>query len=237
MALNLNASIRKKLEDSPAKPRIAPFVIFLALTWMQGKFGATSVYWIYALKTFVGAWLVWATLPLVREMRYQFSREAVVVGVGVFVMWIGMDPLFHLIGFENSYPKLGSEGGEPWNPHTMFGQNSPVAWTFILIRLLGSSLVVPALEEVFYRSWLYRYVVKPRFEEVSLVHFAWTPMLVTAVLFASTHNDWLSALICGIVYQWLVLKKGRLGDAMTAHGITNFLLALYVIFFNQWRFW
>ncbi len=237
MAWNLNASVRKKLEDSPAKPRIAPFVIFLALTWIQGKFGPASVYWIYALKTFVGAWLIWATLPLVKEMRYCVSREAILVGVGVFIMWIGLDPLLKLIGLPNSYPKLAGSDAEPWNPHVFFGANTLAAWSFILIRTFGSTLVVPALEEVFYRSFLYRYVAKPRFHEVSFVYFAWTPMLVTAAIFASTHNDWLAALFCGMIYQGLVLKKGRLGDAMTAHAITNFLLALYVVIFNQWRFW
>lgn len=237
MAWNPNASVRKLLEDSPAKSRIAPFITFLALTYLQGKAGPSSIYWIYALKTFIGAWLVWATLPLIQEMRYQISREAVVVGLGVFVMWIGLDPLMKMLGFTNSYPKLGGEGGATWNPLIFFDTNPLLAWFFILVRTLGSTLVVPALEEVFYRSFLYRYVAKPRFEEVSLVYFAWTPMLVTAAIFASTHNDWLAALFCGLIYQGLVLKKGRLGDAMTAHAITNLLLAIYVVAFNQWQFW
>ena len=65
--------------------RVAPFVIFLALTFCQGQFGAASAYWFYLAKTLVGVWLIWEMRPLVSEMRWAFSWEAVVVGIGVFV--------------------------------------------------------------------------------------------------------------------------------------------------------
>ena len=79
---------------SPAAARVAPFLIFLALTFGQGKFGAASAYWFYLAKTLVGAWLVWEMRPLVPEMRWAISWEAVVVGVGVFAVWVGLDPFY-----------------------------------------------------------------------------------------------------------------------------------------------
>ena len=83
---------RKKLAASPAYARVAPFFIFLALTACQGMFGEASRYWVYLLKTLVGAWLVWEMRPVVTEMRWAFSWEAVAVGIGVFVLWVGLDP-------------------------------------------------------------------------------------------------------------------------------------------------
>src|SRR5208337_1506362 len=65
--------------------------IFLALTACQGKFGAASAYWFYFAKTLAGAWLVWKMRPLVLEMRWGLSWEAVVVGGGIFAVWVGLD--------------------------------------------------------------------------------------------------------------------------------------------------
>lgn len=217
-----------KFAESPVWPRVLPFFIFLVLTSAQAWFGEAGRYWFYFAKTLVGAWLIWVMRPFVKEMRWAISWEAVAVGVLVCVLWVGLDPY---------YPPL-AKAGDPWNPNDFFGQGSLLAWFFVLVRLLGSSIVVPPLEEVFYRSFVYRYVAKPGFEKVPLNHFGWTPLLVTAGLFGLVHpTQWLAGCLCGLAYQWLVIRKNRLGDAMTAHAITNFLLALWVVFRPAWQFW
>jgi CAAX prenyl protease-like protein len=160
-------------------------------------------------------------------MRWAFSWEAVVVGVGVFAAWIGLDPL---------YPHL-MKNAVAWNPIASFGQNSAIAWLMIMTRLLGSTFIVPQLEEVFYRSFLYRYVANQNFLSVPLNKFLPWPFLATAAVFGFAHNEWLAGILCGAAYQWLVLRKNRLGDAMTAHAITNFLLGAWIIWRGAWHFW
>lgn len=219
--------LRKKFADSPILARVVPFAVFLLLTFCQGQFGEASRYWFYLAKTLVGAWLVWEMRPFVMEMRWSLSWEAVVVGVGVCVVWVGLDEF---------YPKLG-KAGTAWNPHMHFGQGSALAWLFIVVRIIGSSLVVPPLEEVFYRSFLYRYIVKTDFLAVPLRHFSWLPFLVTAAVFGLAHREWLAGILCAMGYQWLVIRKQRLGDAMTAHAITNCLLGVWVVWREDWRFW
>lgn len=216
-----------KFAESPLWPRILPFVIFLALGAGQAFFGEAGSYWFYLAKTLAGGWLVWLMRPFVKEMRWAFSWEAVVVGVFVVVMWVAVDPY---------YAHLGGVG-DPWNPFTLYGEGAVLAWSFVTARLLGSTLVVPALEEVFYRSFVYRFVAKADFEKVPFTHFAWTPMLVTSVMFGFEHSQWLAGILCGLAYQWLVIRKNRLGDAMTAHAITNFLLGLWVVWKPAWQFW
>ena len=207
--------------------RVAPFVVFLALTSCQGRFGAASAYWFYLAKTLVAVWLIWEMRPLVLEMRWAVSWEAVVVGIGVFVMWVGLNPF---------YPKFLTSG-VVWNPRAQFGEKSALAWLMIVTRILGSTLVVPPLEEVFYRSFLYRYVAKPDFLSVPFNQFLPLPFLVTAAVFGMSHSQWLAGILCGMAYQWLVLRKNRLGDAMTAHAITNFLLGVWVAWQGAWQFW
>ena len=73
--------------------RVAPFLIFLALTSCQGQFGAASAYWFYLAKTLVGVWLIWEMRPLVSEMRWAFSWEAVVVGIGFLRSGSGLEPI------------------------------------------------------------------------------------------------------------------------------------------------
>jgi len=166
-------------------------------------------------------------------------------------MWVGIDgyypsldgmiqkylcPILKAVGLHSLCPKP-STPELPWNPHTQFGPGSPLAWLFIVVRLLGSTFVVPPLEETFYRSWLYRYIIKPEFETVSLGTFHALAFIVTAVIFGFSHYQWLAGILCGFIYQGLVIHKKRLGDAMTAHAITNFLLAVWVIWKGAWNFW
>jgi uncharacterized protein len=212
---------------SPALARALPFAIFIALTFCQEQFGEAAHYWVYLAKTAVGAWFLWMMRPLVLEMRWKVSWEAILVGVVVFGLWVGLDDF---------YPKLGKISGG-WNPQSPFGENSALAWMFILVRIGGSALVVPPLEEVFYRSFLYRCLVKSDFQSVPLGCLAWTPFVITAAIFGLAHHEWLAGILCGFAYQGLVIRKNRLGDAMTAHAVTNFLLGLWVVWRGAWHFW
>lgn len=217
----------QKIKASPLLVRVVPFVVFVVLTFFQGTFGESSRYWIYLLKTLAGVWLIWEFGPSITEMKWRFSWEAVGVGFAVFGVWIGLD---------NLYPKMTANAAA-WNPQAQFGENAELAWFFVFVRIAGSALVVPPLEEVFYRSFLYRYIAKPDFETVGLGTFMLKPFLITAVIFGVAHFEWLSAILCAIALQGLVIRRKRLGDAMTAHAIANLLLGLWVVWKGAWHFW
>ena len=242
--------LRKALSGSPLMARVVPFVIFVLLTGAQGTFGAASAYWFYLAKTLVGLWLIFEIRPLVTEMRWAFRWEAVVVGVGIFVIWVGLDSFYPHTNelFQNYifpfFKKIGlgflcSEAKPviPWNPNEQFGTGSALAWLFVAVRVLGSTFIVPPLEEIFYRSFLYRYIASQNFLSLPLNRFLPLPFLATAAVFGFSHNEWLAGILCGAAYQWLVLRKNRLGDAMTAHAITNFLLGCWVVWRGAWNFW
>lgn len=232
--------LRKQFENSPIAVRVAPFIVFILLTFCQNQFGEAGRYWFYFAKSLVGAWMIWEMRPFVKELRLNFSWEAVVVGVGVLVMWVGINSWYPKLSelFVNlGLSKPPVTPALPWNPNLQFGDGAPLAWFFIVARLLGASLVVPVLEEVFFRSFLYRYIAKPDFQSVSLGFFAWTPFLLTALIFGLEHEEWLAGILCAFAYQGLVLWKKRLGDAIVAHGITNLLLGLWVVWKGDWKFW
>ncbi len=124
-----------------------------------------------------------------------------------------------------------------WNPHRQFGEGTALAWFFVVVRIAGSSIVVPPLEESFYRSFLYRYIARPDFQSVPLGKFLWAPFLLTGLVFGFGHYEWLAGILCAFVYQGLVCWKKRLGDAMTAHAITNCLLGFWIVWKGAWHFW
>jgi CAAX prenyl protease-like protein len=93
------------------------------------------------------------------------------------------------------------------------------------------------LEEAFYRSFLYRFISRPDFLAVPLNQYLPAAFWITAALFGFSHNEWAAGIFCGAAYQWLVLRRNHLGDAMTAHAITNFLLGVWVVWRHAWNFW
>jgi uncharacterized protein len=216
-----------KLFSNPMAARVVPFVIFVGLTALQGKLGEASAYWFYLAKTLVGAWLIFEMRPHVAEMRWAISWEAIVVGILIFGLWVGLD------GHYPEFIKPGATG----NPATVFGNGSGLVWFFNLVHILGMTLIVPPLEEVFYRSFVYRYIASHNFLAVPFNRFIPLSFVVTVALFGFSHAEWLPGLLCGAAYQWLVIRKNRLGDAMTAHAITNFLLGVYIVWRGAWHFW
>jgi CAAX prenyl protease-like protein len=169
--------------------------------------------------------------------------------VGVFVLWVGItgswatqNTLWPKLGLDTFWVKLGltHAAAAPvkfWNPVLQFGNHPLLARFFIVARILGSTWIVPPLEEAFYRSFLYRYIARPDFLSVPLNRFLPVPFLATALVFGASHNEWIAGILCGAAYQWLVLRNNRLGEAMTAHAITNFLLGGWVVWRGAWNFW
>ena len=227
-------ALTDKLQASPLLARVLPFVVFLVLTSCQGSLGPESHFWVYLAKCVIGAWMIWVTWPLVSEMRWAISFEALIAGTLVFILWVALDVL---------YPKF-SQPNDSWDLQKQFGSPSVMVWFFAGVRLVGSTLLVPMLEEVFYRSFLYRYILAPNWMFTAHNSFAVKPFLITSIVFGFTHQQWLAGIVCGMIYQLLVIRTNRVADAITAHAVTNLLLGAWVITQGfgyadkpHWHFW
>lgn len=229
----------------PEVPRALPFAVFLLIGSFAGKYFAGSEYWFYAIKTIVVAGLVWHFKPRLQEMKWAISPEAIGIGIVIAVLWIGLDGRIPSVGdiYDWANQKITgkvpepAKPEEPWNPLAFFKDNPALAYGFLAIRVLGRSILVPMIEEVFYRSFFYRYIANPDFLSIPLK--TWNPVafLVTCAAFGLAHpGQWVQGIICGAAFQWLVLRKDRLGDAMTAHAVTNAIISAYAIAMNKWQF-
>src|SRR6266498_780737 len=169
-----------------------------------------------------------------------FSRHLVsfrarnwVGSIAVFVLWVAPDVLWpayrsHWL-FDNSL--VGSAKSSI--PHEV-----KTDLVFIAFRILGSVLLVPVLEELFWRGWLMRWLIQPDFQAVRLGAYTLYSFWVTAALFAAEHGSyWDVGLLAGIVYNWWMIRTARLADCIVAHAVTNGLLAVYVLYSGEWQYW
>ena len=174
--------------------------------------------------------LLW---PQYTKINWSHAWLGVLVGiVGVF-QWVGMEK--GLLHFWPNYPRASMEAV---NPFTTF--SSPVMlWTFIAIRLLGPTLVVPFMEEFFWRDFLWRTVIAPNdFKMAALGEWDLKAFLVVTLAFASVHMQmWITALVWGAMIAVLLVRTKSLGACIIAHGVTNLLLGLYVLYTHDWAFW
>lgn len=223
--------------SAPYQARIVPYGIFVLLTHFQGQWGESSLYWVYILKTIVGILMLSVVWKTVDEMRWKCSFPGLLAGVFIFGVWviIGNYARSHSLFdfFQTSKPVT------LWNPQAYYSDVPILGLFFVAMRFVGTVLVVPMLEEVFFRSFVYRYFQEKDFLKVPFTVFSAAAFGFTSILFASVHSpaDWIGAVICAVTFQGLVLWKNRLGDAIFAHAIANLLLGIWVLSRGEWYFW
>ncbi len=216
--------------------RVAPFVAFMAVLALRGAAPADGswgfdIRWLYALQTGAAAALLvlwWReygelarqTLPNLRE-----TLLAVAVGVTVFVLWIQLDA---------PWMTLDTAATEPFVPKTADGA---LDWPLIVLRIAGAALLVPVMEELFWRSFLMRWLQAPVFEAVPPQGVGLRAVVLSTFVFVLAHTLWLAAVIAGLAYAWLYIRSGKLWVAVIAHGVTNGALGVWVVATGQWQFW
>ena len=100
-------------------------------------------------------------------------------------------------------------------------------------------IIVPIVEELFWRGFLLRYCIREDFENVPFGTFSWRSFLIISVAFCFEHTppDWPAALVTSALYNIVAYKTRSLRACVIAHAVTNLLLGLYVLKTQQWGFW
>jgi len=211
---------------------IAPFAIFVGLLALRRAIPITPE--LFASLRFV---VVTATLavfsPRVIPWPPGFLPGSLAVGALLFGIWIAPDVLWP--GYRDSWlfhnPLVGAAVSS-LPPRFM-------ANTFFLaLRVLESTVLVPIVEELFWRGWLMRWLIRSDFQSVQPGRYTPFSFWAVAVLFAFEHGPyWEVGLIAGVAYNWWMVRTRSLADCILAHAVTNALLAAYVLLFHQWQYW
>ena len=210
--------------NSPLIRFIAPFVLFLSALAVRDVWDGPNVQtWLYPIQTLLCLGLViwWWRGYEIQPLRG--TLWALGAGVLVFVVWVSPQMLFGMA------PRT-----EGWDP-----ASSPWYWGSLAMRFLRLVVVVALVEEIFWRGFLLRYLVKEDFTKVPFGTFSWLSFIVVSLFFVLEHGraDWPAALVAGIVYNGVAFKTRSLSACVLAHGVTNLLLGGYVLWTRQWGFW
>lgn len=218
-------------------PRVLPFAAYMGFIAVssfftgsasEGSAGSFDL-WAYPIKTLVVAGLLvffWSRFQELKTPIFANWQEALVtvgVGLGVYALWVRMDWPWAIQGELTDY-----------NP---FVAGSTLGIGLAMIRIFGASVIVPIMEELFWRSFLIRYVVNANFESVRLGTFTIGSFAVTVVLFGLEHNLWLAGMMAGVCYNGLLYWTGRLWPCIIAHAITNLVLGIHVLSTGEWYWW
>ena len=103
--------------------------------------------------------------------------------------------------------------------------------------LAGAALVVPIMEELFWRSFIMRWLQRATFLSVDPSSVGWKALLISSALFASEHRLWFAGLLAGLAYGWLYKRSGNLWVPTVSHAVTNALLGIYVLATGMWMYW
>ncbi len=110
-------------------------------------------------------------------------------------------------------------------------------WVSFWIRMFGTTVIIAIIEEFFYRSFVYRWMLGSPFFKINAGQMKWSMLLLVSLFFSVSHFEIGAAAICGIAFGWLYIKTQDIWAAIIAHGTTNFLLGLYVVKYNAYQFW
>ncbi len=226
--------LARRPETEPARPvawlpYVLPFALYVVFLAIEGLEPAARV-WLYPAKTLVVAAALLAFRGRYEELQPGFSWLALLVGVVVAVLWIFLDPF---------YPGLshltGGTTPASFDPATI--ADSATRLMFLGFRVAGAVLVVPVMEELFWRAFLIRWLVDQNWKTVPVGAFTARSFAITSVLFAGEHEQWLAGLVCGALLNGLLYRTRSVWACVLAHAVANALLAGWVLSQGAWKLW
>lgn len=223
-----------KLMDRATLIRVLPFAAFIALLALRGLLPEGSapfgmdVRWLYALQAGAAAAVLLVCWREYGELaaRPSLGQTALAVAVGLAVcwLWVTLDEPWMRIGVPSVVFRPVDGNGE-------------LLWALIAVRWLGAALVVPVMEELFWRSFVMRWIERVDFLSVDPRTIGLKAVLLSTCVFTLAHTEWLGAVVAGLAYAWLYRRSGSLWTAVIAHAVTNGVLGIWVVAGGHWAYW
>ncbi len=222
---------------NPMLPYVLPFALYLLLTQIPLQFPACYPV-LYALCVgLVGA----ATLYLLRGRALFAIHPRVLPGIlfGIvgILLWIGLCSLQLEATLTAGLPEwLQPQPRSAFNPFQEIA--SPVGqWSFIAFRILGIALLVPLVEEIFWRGFLLRWIISPDWQHVAVGRYSFKSFCWVVLLFTLAHPEWFAAAVYCSLLNLLLYWKKDLWNCIVAHSVSNLMLVFYVLATGAWHLW
>ena len=216
----------------PAVPYVVPFAVFMVLLSLSSYLTGLGTAE-YPIRIAILSGVIYYFSRGVLDFRVRQFPLSLGIGLLVFAIWIGPDLLFP--NYRTHWLFQNSITGTVKTSLPVALQGSALV---LLFRSIRATIIVPIVEELFWRGWMMRWLVDRDFWKVELGTYTTGAMWITAALFASEHGPyWDVGLIAGLLYNWLMVRTKSLADCILAHAVTNGLICVYVLSTGKFQYW
>lgn len=207
----------------PTTAFLAPFLAIVATAMLTAVY-SLGFDWLYPARVIVAVAVLWSFREHYAHLDWKWSWRAVAIGAVAFLVWIALLP-------------RGAALDDRW-PDALGDGPSAVTAIWLTFRVVGYVITVPLAEELAFRGFLMRRLVRTDFHQLPLTTFSWLPFLISSLLFGALHGRfWVAGTIAGMLFGLAMYRGKSLGDAVQAHATTNGLMALYVFSTGHWSAW
>jgi exosortase E/protease (VPEID-CTERM system) len=217
-AANAARPSARAAESNPTVLYLAPFIALMAAQILT-RVAAPQDYLLYPLKVFAVLGILVALRNLYARFSWSPAMSSILIGALAGAVWIATDP------GADSQSTLATSLAE-------FTPAALAAW--LVFRGIGTIITVPIAEELAFRGYLYRALISSRFEAVDFRTFRIISLIASSVLFGLMHDRWLAAALAGALYALIMIRRGKIEDAIAAHMTTNAVIFAWAIAAGQW---
>ena len=174
------SGLDRAMGDGPGLVRIGPLLLWVACMFLVGlarDYDARTLPYLYGLQCALTVWMLWRYRKHVPEMTLWFHWSAIPSAVFLTAAWVFLGWLIggqlpeRLAWLRDGMPYDAAVNhiGEPHYFQTMHAAYPQTYLAAIVLRLLGMSLIVPFVEEIFNRSLCLRAMHSVKRTKVALM--------------------------------------------------------------------
>ncbi|MBL8086470.1 MAG: CAAX prenyl protease-related protein [Chthonomonas sp.] len=212
----------------PWLPYVLPMALFMGITAVEGKSEANYPL-IYIAKVIIVVIALLMCRTALRDIRFdkQWIMPSIALGLVMLGVWVNVEQ-----GIQ--YSKMGARSA--FNPFEKI-DDPTLRNVWMAFRFMGLALVVPVMEELFWRSFGLRIATQTDFLKLKIGEFSTTGFGIVVAVFAFSHPEWVPAAIFAAVTGLWVYHTRSIFACIVLHAVTNLGLGLYVVTQHQWKFW
>jgi CAAX prenyl protease-like protein len=160
-----------------------------------------------------------AVRPSLQAWRPSWSWGAALLGAGVGLAWVLL---------------TSGDGGAA--AAELAAMSPGARWAWLAVRILGSTLLIPLVEELAFRGWLLPWLASPTSAQAGPA-WSWPAAALSSLAFGALHQHWALGALAGVAFAVALRRRGRLGDAVLAHATCNGVIAVAAAWLGRWDLW